>query len=226
MAKPAASGRIVPARKFHADVSMSVVANSEPLFQLCMSWTVPDTDSRNSTAMMDDSGLCPSAASSAAFNTQKAANPGISLATTTFETKPLKLVCKLATHALPIPPPCAGIVTPCAANQDRNWGSVSRITDHSTHLWNLPPLWKFTPPSCRNAISANTIVQMAAGTAMLNSSVSRSTMIWGSVMAWHRFYCTPAVPFAIQNSISRVRPEMTRSPAAVTAQRATPRPCE
>src|SRR5579864_468911 len=125
---------MVPARKFHADVSMSVVANSDPLFQLCMSWTVPDTDNRKSPAMMEPTGLWPSAASSAAFNTQKADSTGISLATTTFETKPLKLVCKLATHPLPMPLPCAGIVIPCAANHDRNWGSVNRITDHSIHL--------------------------------------------------------------------------------------------
>ena len=51
------------------------------------------------------------------------------------------------------------------------------------YLWNLPPVWKFTPPSCRNAIPASTIVQMAAGTARSNSSVSRSTIIWGSVIA-------------------------------------------
>src|SRR5580692_8926687 len=104
MAKPAASGR-----------------------------TVPDTDNRNNPAMIDASGLCPSAASSAAFITQNAASTGISLATTTFETKPLKLVCKLATHALPMPPPCAGIVIPCAANHDSNCGSVNKITDHSIH---------------------------------------------------------------------------------------------
>ena len=119
MAKPAASGRMVPARKFHADVSKSVVANSEPLFQLCMSWTVPDTDNRKSPAIMDASGLCPSAASGAAFNTQNAASTGISLATTTFETKPLKLACKFSTYALPMPPPCAGIVIPCAAKIGR-----------------------------------------------------------------------------------------------------------
>src|ERR1700733_216884 len=220
---------MVPARKFHADVSMSVVANSELLFQLCMSWTLPDTDNRKSPATIDASGLWPSAASSAAFKTQNAARTGISLATTTFETKPLKLVCKLATHELLMPPPCAGIVIPCAANHDRNWGSVNRITDHSTHLWNLPPVWKFTPPSCRNAIPASTMEQIAAGTAMSNSSVSRSSMIWGSVMVsapYDRSYCTPAVPFAIQNSIKRVRPDITNRPAAVTAQRATPRPCE
>src|SRR6185437_8413577 len=43
---------------------------------------------------------------------------------------------------------------------------------------------------------------------------------------FRRFYCTPAVPFWIQNSISRVRPETTSSPPAVTAQRIAPRPCE
>src|SRR5215469_5449850 len=140
MAKPAASGRIVPARKFHADVSMSVVANSEPLFQLCMSWTVPDTDKRKMPAMMDASGLCPSAASSAAFITQNAAKIGTNLATTMFEMKLVKLLSTLATHELPMPPPCAGIEIPCAANHDKNWGSVNRITDHSAHLWNLPPV--------------------------------------------------------------------------------------
>ena len=52
---------------------------------------------------------------------------------------------------------------PWAANQESNCGSVRRITDHRAHLWNLPPAWKFTPPSCRNAIPASTIVQIAAG---------------------------------------------------------------
>ena len=59
-----------------------------------------------------------------------------------------------------MPPPCAGMAIPCAANQESNWGSVKRITAHRAHLWNLPPAWKFTPPSCRNAIPASTIVQM------------------------------------------------------------------
>src|SRR4051812_2278566 len=163
MANPAASGKTVPARKFHADANMSVVANSEPLFQPCISCTVPDTDKRKIPAMMDASGLCPSAASSAAFSTQKAATMGINRATTMLEMKPVRLLSRLATHGLPMLLLCAGIEIPCAANQDKNWGRVKRITDHSAHLWNLPPAWKFTPPSCRNAIPARTIAQIAAG---------------------------------------------------------------
>src|SRR5882724_57991 len=130
-ASPAASGRIVPARKFQADVNMSVLANSEPVFQLFMSWTMPDADSKKMAAMMDPSGLCPSAASSAAFRTQKAASTGTNLATTTSVTKLVKLVSTLATQALEMFPPCGGSEMPCAANQDRNWGRVNKITDHS-----------------------------------------------------------------------------------------------
>src|ERR1035441_10897501 len=78
---------------------MSVVANCDPLFQLWKSWTVPDADNRKMAETMDPSGLYPSAASSAAFSTQKAASTGVNRATTTFETKPLKLVCKLATRS-------------------------------------------------------------------------------------------------------------------------------
>src|ERR1700739_1782293 len=122
MPSPAASGRIVPAKKFQAEVSMSVVANSEPLFQLCMSCTVPDTDNRKIPAMMDARGLCPSAASNTALRTQNAARIGISLETRTFETNPVRLVSTLATHGLLIFPPCGGSEMPCAANQDRNWG--------------------------------------------------------------------------------------------------------
>jgi hypothetical protein len=36
---------------------MSVVPNSEPLFQLCINCTVPDTESRKMAAMMEPSGL-------------------------------------------------------------------------------------------------------------------------------------------------------------------------
>ena len=36
---------------------MSVVANSEPLFQLCINWTVLDVVSRKMAAMMEPSGL-------------------------------------------------------------------------------------------------------------------------------------------------------------------------
>src|SRR6202166_3455386 len=116
---------------------MSVVANSDQLFQLWKSWTVPDADSRKMAATMDPSGLYPSAASSTAFSTQKAASTGVNRATTTFETKPLKLVCKLATHGLLMPPPCAGMAIPCGANQESNCGSVNRSTDQSAHRWNL-----------------------------------------------------------------------------------------
>src|SRR5260370_34723135 len=118
---------------------MSVVANSDPLFQLWKSWTVPDADSRKMAETMDPSRLLPSAASSAAFSTQKAASTGVNRATTTFETKPLKLVCRLATHELLMPPPCGGMTIPCAANQESSCGSVKRITDQRAHLWNLPP---------------------------------------------------------------------------------------
>src|ERR1700689_1694414 len=125
---------IVPARKFQAAVSMSVVANSDPLFQLWKSWTVPDADSRKMAETMDPSGLYPSTASSAAFSTQKAASTGVNRATTTFETKPLNVDCRLATHELLIPPPCAGMAIPCAANQESNCGNVSRITVPRAHL--------------------------------------------------------------------------------------------
>src|SRR5580658_11000960 len=145
---------------------MSVVANCDPLFQLWKSWTVPDADSRKMAETIEPSGVFPSAASSAAFSTQKAASTGVNRATTTFETKPLKLVCKLATHELLMPPPCAGMAIPCAANQESNCGSVKKITDQSAHRWNLPPTWKVTPHSCRNAIPASTIMQTAAGTAL------------------------------------------------------------
>src|SRR5579864_8726394 len=104
-ANPAASGRIVPARKFQAEVSMSVVANSEPLFQFCINCTVPDADKRKMAAMMEPSGLCPSAPSSAAFSTQKAASMGESLATTMLVTKLLKLDSTLETQGLEMLPP-------------------------------------------------------------------------------------------------------------------------
>src|SRR5207302_3505742 len=129
------SGRIVPARKFQAEVSMSVVANSEPLFQLCINCTVPDADRRKMAATMEPSGLCPSAPSSAAFSTQNAASRGESLATTMVVTKLLKLASTPDTQELEMFPPWPGMLMPCAANQDRNCGSVSRITDHSAHRW-------------------------------------------------------------------------------------------
>src|SRR5258707_12326985 len=103
---------------------MSVVANCDPLFQLWKSWTVPDADSRKMAETMDPSGLCPSAASSAAFSTQKAASTGVNRPTTTFETKPLKLVCKLATHDLLMPPPCPAMPQPSPPNQQSNCGAV------------------------------------------------------------------------------------------------------
>src|SRR5258708_20500367 len=118
---------------------MSVVANCDPLFQLWKSWTVPDADSRKMAETMEPSGLYPSAASSAAFSTQKAASTGDNRATTTFETKPLKLVCKLATHELLMPPPCAGMAIPSAANHDSNHGIVKRITHQKALLCCLPP---------------------------------------------------------------------------------------
>ena len=55
---------------------MSVVANSEPLFQLSIDCTVPDAESRKMAAMIEPSGLWPSAPSSAAFSTQNAASMG------------------------------------------------------------------------------------------------------------------------------------------------------
>src|SRR6202043_82990 len=121
---------------------MSVVANCDPLFQVWKSWTVPDADSRKMAETMDPSGLYPSATSSTAFSTQKAASTGVNRATTTFETKPLKLVCKLATHGLLMPPPCVGMTMPCAANQESNCESNKKITNHTPHPWNLPPAWK------------------------------------------------------------------------------------
>src|ERR1700739_1850441 len=133
-------------------------------------------------AMMEPSGLWSSAASSAAFNTQNAASKGESLATTMLVTKLLKLDSTLETQGLEMLPPRPGMLIPCAANQDRTWGSVSRITDHSAHRWKPPPAWKFTPPSRRRAIPASTIVHMAAGTARSNSSFIKSTRICGNVM--------------------------------------------
>ena len=56
------------------------------------------------------------------------------------------------------------------------------MTDHNAQRWNRPPVSKFTPPSCRKAIPASTIVQMATGTAISNSSFIRSTRICGNVM--------------------------------------------
>src|SRR5260370_37223254 len=94
-ANPAACGRIVPARTFQAAVSMSVVANCDPLFQLWKSWTVPDADSRKMAETMDPRGLYPSAASSAAFSPQKAASTGVNSATPTLQAKPLNVNCKL-----------------------------------------------------------------------------------------------------------------------------------
>src|SRR6266568_2238508 len=96
-ASPAASGRIVPARKFQAEVSMSVVANSEPEFHPCIICTTPEAESKKNAAMI-----------------------GISLATTTFVTKPLNPDSTLATQALERFPPCGGIEIPCAANHERN----------------------------------------------------------------------------------------------------------
>src|ERR1700739_3543838 len=115
-ANPAASGRIVPARKFQAEVNMSVVANSEPLFQLCINCTVPDAESRKMAAMMEPSGLWSSAASSAAFNTQNAASKGESLATTMLVTKLLKLDSTLETQGLGMFPPWPGTLTACGAH--------------------------------------------------------------------------------------------------------------
>src|SRR5260370_28795401 len=162
---------------------MSVVANCDPLFQLWKSWTVPDADSRKMAETMEPSGLYPSAASSAAFSTQKAASTGVNRATTMFETKPLKLVCKLATHELLMPPPCAGMAIPCAANQESNWGSVKKITDQRAHRWNLPPAWKFSPPSGGNAIPPTTLFQMPPETPTSKSSVNSPTLFGAAAMA-------------------------------------------
>src|SRR5439155_15800085 len=98
--RPTDYGKIVTASKFHTELIMSVVAKVEPLFQFCINCTEPDTDSKKIPPMIDPSGLCPSAASSAAFKMQNAASTGISRTTTTFETKPVKLVSTLFTHAL------------------------------------------------------------------------------------------------------------------------------
>src|ERR1043166_6042466 len=140
MARPAAWGRIVPARKFQAEISMSVVANSEPLFQLCMRCTKPETDNKKMPAITDPKGLCPSAASSEALSTQKAARIGANRPTTMSETKWSNVDSILATHALEILPPCGGSEMPCPANQDRNWGRVRRITDQNAQRWNRPPV--------------------------------------------------------------------------------------
>src|SRR5262249_41228851 len=133
-------GRIVPARKFQAEISMSVVANSEPEFQLCMRWTRLETDNKKMPAITEPKGLCPSAASREAFRTQKAARIGANLPTTMSETKWLNVDSILVTHALEMLPPCGGSEMPCAANQDRNCGRVRRITDQSAQRWNRPPV--------------------------------------------------------------------------------------
>src|SRR5260221_7477736 len=110
---------------------MSVVANSEPLFQLCIKCVRLDTDKRKIPTMTDPKGLWPSAASSAAFRMQKAAMMGASRPMTMSETKWLNVDSMLPTQALEIFPPWGGSEMPCAANHERNWGSVSKITDQS-----------------------------------------------------------------------------------------------
>src|SRR5215472_5270874 len=113
---------------------MSVVANVEPLFQPCINPTLVEIVSRNIADITDPKGLRPCAVSRAAFRTKEAASNGVSRPTTTSVTKLLKLVSMLRSHGPLIPADCGGNVIPCAANQDRNCGSVSRITDHSIHL--------------------------------------------------------------------------------------------
>src|SRR5215471_4797182 len=161
---------------------MSVVANSPPLLKPCMNVTLPEMASRKIADTIDPSGFHPWAASSAALRTKKAARIGISLATTTSEIKPVTLVSIPRNHDPLIPAPCGGTVMPWAANQDRNCGKVSKITDHSIHLWKRPPTSKLTPLSWRRASPASTIVHIAAGTAMSNSSCSRSVRICGVVI--------------------------------------------
>src|SRR5258708_366498 len=111
---------MLPARKFQADTSMSVVANSEPLFQLCINCTVLLTDNMKMAAIMEDSGLCPCAPSTAAFKMKNAASTGTNRVSTTFETKLLKVVSILATQELLVAADCGGRTIPCAANQERN----------------------------------------------------------------------------------------------------------
>src|SRR5579864_7846017 len=132
-ARPAASGRMCPARKFQADASMSVVANCEPLFQPCISCIVLLIESIKIAAMIDGRGLCPCAASSAALRTKNEAVIGTSRETMKPETKFLKLVSIEVTQPAPAPD-CGGREIPCAANHDRTWGSVNRITDHTIHF--------------------------------------------------------------------------------------------
>src|SRR5215468_8741082 len=110
----------------------------------------------------------------------------MSLATTTCEMKSVIVVSILATHGLLTAPAWGGRLMPAFANQARNCGSVRRMTVHSIHLWNLPPISKFIPPSCRSASPAISIVHMAPGTARSNNSCSRLTRNGG--MAMGRLY--------------------------------------
>src|SRR5215831_14294069 len=144
-ARPAASGRIVPARKFQREASMSTVANVPPLLNPCISFAVPEILNRKIAEITEPSGLDPCAASRAALRTKKAAKTGTNLPTTTSEMKLVKLVSIPRSQGPLIPAPCEGTLMPCAANQERSWGNVRRITDHNIHLWKRPPTSKLTP---------------------------------------------------------------------------------
>src|SRR5579863_232984 len=181
-ANPAASGRIVPARKFHNDARMLAVANCEPSLKPFIMFTVVETVSRKMAAMIDPSGFRPPAPSSAAFSTMKAAKTGTSLASNTSVTKLLNVASRFAIHRLLTDPDgtCAGV--PCAANQASSCGKVKRIADHRIQRWNWPPASKFIPPSRRSARPARTMVHRAAGAEMSNSSCRRSRRICGAAM--------------------------------------------
>src|SRR6266849_6497503 len=99
-------------------------------------------------AIIEDNGLCPCAPSTTAFKMKNAANTGTNRVSKTPETKLLKVVSILVTQEELVAADCGGRTMPCAANQERNWGRVSKITDHRIHFWKRP--WKLMP-SCRKA---------------------------------------------------------------------------
>src|SRR6266567_262420 len=187
---------------------MSVVANSEPLLKPCIICTVLETASRKIAVTTDPNGLCPCVESSAAFSTKNAASTGTSLAMITSVTKLLKLASIELSQGLLTVPPSPGVLTPCAANHDSNWGNVSRITDQTIHRWKRPPDSKFTPLSDRSARPASTIVHIAAGTARSSSSANRSESICGVVMALPR---PPPVPRLLHSRRTLGDPELDQT---------------
>src|SRR5215467_11939625 len=184
IARPAAMGRIWLTTYVHNAASTSAVALGVKLFHPRKSAAVLGIDSRNIAAITEPSGLEPSATSSTARNTKKAASTGARRFTTKFVTKLVRSDATEAIHPIPIPPLGGVAGTPKLGNQLSNWGRVMKTTVQNIHREKPPANEKFVPPSRRNAIPARTRHSRAAGAASASNNRLISSNIGGLVISF------------------------------------------